>query len=85
MGVITTMSEASEGFASALEWNEGVGPLSGKTIVAVVVWLVAWAALHFALRRRNTSIMTAFVVSMVLTVIGVLLTLPPVFGAIAGE
>jgi len=35
-----------------LQWSDAVGPLSGKTIVAVVVWLVAWAILYAALRTR---------------------------------
>ena len=52
LGVVTTLAEASEGLRNWLQWSDAVGPLSGKVLVAVAVWLVAWAILHLALRRR---------------------------------
>jgi hypothetical protein len=48
------------------------GPLSGKTIMAVVVWLVAWAILHAALRTQPYQTRRALVVSLVLIALGVL-------------
>jgi hypothetical protein len=56
-----------------------VGPLSGKTIMAVVVWLVAWAVLHVALRGRPYETRRALVVSLVLIALGVLGTFPTFF------
>jgi hypothetical protein len=50
--VVTTLAEASEGIREWLQWSDAVGPLSGKVVVALMVWLVAWAILHVALRRR---------------------------------
>ena len=52
LGVVTTLAEASTDVKDALEWNADVGPLSGKTLVAVIVGLVAWAILHVMLRQR---------------------------------
>jgi hypothetical protein len=52
LGLVTTLAEASEGIRNWLQWSDPVGPLSGKVIMAVLVWLVAWAILHVALRRR---------------------------------
>src|SRR6266704_1241965 len=43
LGVVTTLAEASTRVSDWLAWSDRVGPLSGKTIMAVVVWLVAWA------------------------------------------
>src|SRR6266566_2045716 len=57
----------------------GVGPLSGKTILAVVVWLVAWAVLHAALRGRPYETRRALVVSLVLIALGVLGPFPTIF------
>jgi hypothetical protein len=79
LGLFTTLAEASTGVSDWLAWSDRVGPLSGKTIVAVGVWLVAWAVLHVALRRRPYETRRALVVSLVLIALGVLGTFPTFF------
>ncbi|HEY5987048.1 MAG TPA: hypothetical protein VIV12_11840 [Streptosporangiaceae bacterium] len=79
MGVVTTLSEASTSISDWLNWYDPVGPLSGKTIVAVIVWLLAWAALHGALRRSHYETRRALTVSLVLIVLGVIGTFPTFF------
>ena len=79
LGVVTTLAEASTGVKDWLAWSDRVGPLSGKTILAVVVWLVAWAVLHAALRNRPYETRRALVVSLVLIALGVLGTFPTFF------
>jgi hypothetical protein len=79
LGVVTTLAEASTGVKDWLAWSDRVGPLSGKTILAVVVWLVAWAVLHVALRGRPYETRRALVVSLVLIALGVLGTFPTFF------
>jgi hypothetical protein len=79
LGVVTTLAEASTGVKDWLQWSDRVGPLSGKTILAVVVWLVAWAVLHAALRNRPYETRRALVVSLVLIALGVLGTFPTFF------
>jgi hypothetical protein len=79
LGVVTTLAEASTGVKDWLQWSDRVGPLSGKTIMAVVVWLVAWAVLHAALRNRPYETRRALVVSLVLIALGVLGTFPTFF------
>jgi hypothetical protein len=79
LGLVTTLAEASEGIADRLRWSEAVGPLSGKVIVAVLVWLVAWAILHVVLRGRPYETRRALVVSLVLIALGVLGTFPTFF------
>lgn len=79
LGVVTTLAEASTGVKDWLQWSDRVGPLSGKTILAVVVWLVAWAVLHVALRSRPYETRRALVVSLVLIALGVLGTFPMFF------
>jgi hypothetical protein len=39
LGLFTTLAEANEDIKDWLDWNADVGPLSGKTIMAVIVWL----------------------------------------------
>ena len=79
LGVVTTLAEASTRVSDWLAWSDRVGPLSGKTILAVVVWLVAWAILHVALRRRPYETRRALVVSLILIALGVLGTFPTFF------
>jgi hypothetical protein len=79
LGVATTLAEASEGIRSWLQWRDAVGPLSGKVLVAVLVWLVAWAVLHVALRRRPYETRRALVISLVLIAVGVVGTFPIFF------
>jgi hypothetical protein len=42
MGIVTTLGEASTGIADGLQWNDRVGPLSGKTLITVIVFAAAW-------------------------------------------
>lgn len=81
MGVVTTLSAASTTVADALNWYDRVGPLSGKTIIAVLVWLVAWAVLHVALRHKAYESNRALIISLVLIGLGVIGTFPTFFQA----
>ena len=79
LGVVTTLAEASEGIREWLQWSDAVGPLSGKVLMAVLVWLVAWVTLHAMLRSRPYETRRALVVSLVLIGLGVLGTFPTFF------
>jgi hypothetical protein len=81
MGVVTTLAEASTSIADALNWYDPVGPLSGKTIIAVAVWLLVWAVLHWALRRKAYETTRALIISLVLIALGVIGTFPTFFQA----
>jgi hypothetical protein len=81
LGIVTTLSEASTGFKNALNWNNDVGPLSGKTIVTVLVWLVAWGVLHLVYRRKPYETRRALTIALVLIGLGVLGTFPTFFEA----
>lgn len=83
MGVITTLAEARESFAKWLTWNDRVGPLSGKTLLTVAVWLVSWLALHIVYRNRPYETRRALVVAIVLIALGVVGTFPKFFDLFA--
>jgi hypothetical protein len=85
LGLLTTLAEASERFKEAIVLNDRVGPLSGKTTFAVAIWLVAWAILHFALRGRSFPVAKALPIAVVLIVLGLLGTFPPIFELFAAE
>jgi hypothetical protein len=85
LGVVTTLSEASTRVADGLEWSKRVGPLSGKTIVALLVWLLAWGVLHLAYRERAFETRRALTISLVLIALGLLGTFPEFFQLFAAE
>ena len=85
IGLMTSLASASAGINTALAWKDAVGPLSGKTGVGVLTWLVAWVILHSAWKNRNINVGRTFTWALALIALGFLLTFPPVFEAFAGE
>lgn len=85
LGLFTTLAEASTSMHDFFEWSVRVGPLSGKTISAVVVWLAAWAGLYFLLRNKPYETRRALTIALVLLVLGIIGTFPTFFQAFASE
>jgi hypothetical protein len=85
LGLLTTLSEASENVHDFLEFSDDVGPLAGKTILAVVAYFASWAILHVLWRRDNRALRPILVVAVVLVLLGVVGTLPTFFQAFAPE
>jgi hypothetical protein len=81
MGLVTTLGEASTGIADGLQWNDRVGPLSGKTLITVIVFALAWALLTVLWRRSNPSLRSVTIASVVLIVLGLIGTCPTFFQA----
>ena len=85
LGILVVLAEASPGIKDALDLNSRVGPLSGKTIFAVLAWLIAWVVLHVVLKDKNPDTKKVFVWTGVLFGIAVLLTFPTFFLMFAAE
>ena len=85
LGLLTTLNEASTGVHDFLEFDEDVGPLSGKTIVAVIAYFASWAILHGLWRRHNPALRPILIATAVLIVLGILGTFPTFFQAFASE
>jgi len=85
LGLFTTLAEASTDIKDWLDWNSRVGPLSGKTIMAVIAWLVAWAVLHAVYRGKPYETRRAFTIAVVLVGLGVLGTFPTFFQAFTAD
>lgn len=83
LGVLTTLAEASTGIKDWLQWSDRVGPLSGKTGMAVIVWLVAWAVLHVVYRAKPFETRRAMVIALILVAMGAVGTFPTFFQAFA--
>lgn len=85
IGLLTTLAELSPGLKTALTWSATVGPLSGKTGVGVIAWVISWVVLHRLLQDKNTDFGKALTVTLILLGLGLLLTFPPLFQLLAGE
>ncbi len=79
IGLMTTLASASAAWGSRLNWWSPVGPLSGKTGVGVMVWLVAWIALHARYRDTDVDLGRALRWTWVLILLGWLGTFPPFY------
>ena len=83
LGILTTLAEANESVKELLNLYDPVGPLSGKTVGAVIIWLVAWSILHLMYRTKDVESRKELASSLVLIGLGVLVTFPIFFQAFA--
>jgi hypothetical protein len=79
LGLFTSLAEANTSVKDWLQFSDDVGPLSGKTIVAVSAWIASWAILHVMLRGKQYETGRAFIIALVLIGFGVLGTFPTFF------
>jgi len=86
LGVLVTLTEmpALVDLKNALNWNDPIGPLSGKTGVAVIAFLLSWVIAHFTMKDKEVNLKTYVIVAGVLTALGFLMTFPPFFDLFAG-
>ncbi len=82
LGVVTSAAGAALGFKDWLKWDDAVGPLSGKSSLALIAWAASWPMLHLALFRRDGILPVALAISVILIVLGLIGTFPPVFEAL---
>ena len=85
LGLLTTLAAASTTVNGWLTLSPTVGPLSGKTIFAVVAWLATWAVLHPILRTRARLTTGVLITTGVLLFLGLLGTFPTFFEAFATD
>jgi len=79
LGLLTTLVQALAPAREALNFYSPTGPMSGKTILATAVWLVAWAMLHFLWRSEQVNFERIFIITLVLIALGFLGTFPLFF------
>ena len=63
---------------SLMIFYKPTGPLSGVTTCAIAGWLLVWLVLHTAWRSRMVDIGRVRTVALVLLILGVMLTFPPI-------
>ena len=81
MGLIVVLSESGLFVAPTLYGP--AGGVSGRTTLAVVVWLIAWGVLHVTWRARDIEPGRVAVATLVLIALGVLGTFPPFWAVVS--
>ncbi len=81
IGLMTAGTVINAGLKSALTWWKPTGSISGTTGVGVVAWLVTWLVLHILWKDKDVPFTRVLVPALVLLVIALLLTFPPIFEA----
>jgi hypothetical protein len=83
LGLLTTLSEASESIHDFLEFSTKVGPLSGKTILAAIAYFGSLLVYWFVFRGRTFALRSIVIATAILLVLGFLGTFPTFFQAFA--
>ena len=77
MGAVVLLNEA--GIFAAPTLYAPAGGVSGRTTLATIVWLIAWAVLHNRWKAREIAPARIGAVTLILITVGVLGTFPPVW------
>ena len=85
LGLFVTWAEASTGMKDFLQWNDRVGPLSGKTVLAAIAYFGSFVVLGLWWRRKTFALRSILVATVILVVLGLIFTFPPIFQAFASE
>ena len=78
MGAFVLLNEAGLFAAPAL--YPPAGGVTGRTTFATIVWLIAWGVLHARWKSREVAPGPVFTWTVVLVVVAILATFPPVWG-----
>jgi hypothetical protein len=79
LGLMICLAQGSKAIANMLNFYEPVGPLSGKTIVAIVFWFVSWAILASKWRTQTVDFGKIYKVTLILVGLGLLGSFPLFF------
>ncbi|HEY3063579.1 MAG TPA: hypothetical protein VGL99_31790 [Chloroflexota bacterium] len=81
LGLLVILSEAIPAFKTSLNLYGPVGPLSGKTLAQVAIYLAAWGGLSYAWRGRNIPFSAVYVATLILIALGLVGTFPLIYEA----
>jgi hypothetical protein len=78
IGLFVILNEAGLFVAPAMYGP--AGGVTGRTTFATLVWLAAWAVLHFRWRAREIAPRRVLGLTLAFTMVGILATFPPLWG-----
>ncbi len=79
LGLMTCLSENIKAVENVLNMYNPVGALTGKTIVAILAWLISWAILNGIWKDRPMDAARVLPATYILIALGLLGTFPPFF------
>lgn len=85
LGVFAFAGDASPPILRAFNFWNPTGPLSGVTLTAMIVWLVAWFAFARVWTGRSVNLGRINTAALVMLVAGLLLTFPPFMDLLQGK
>ncbi len=79
LGVATFANQVAptSAFSQWLVWDKPVGALAGKSGLAIIAFLLAWAVLGLLWRRKELRFGRIAVISFLLLAVGLVGTFPP--------
>lgn len=80
LGLIVLLNE--KGILSPPTIYAPSGGVSGRTTLAVVVWLIAWAVLHARWKNRTVEPGRVWAITLILIALGIVATFPPLLVAL---
>lgn len=63
---------------SMMNFYRPTGPLSGVTMVSLILWLVVWGVLEWQWQKKDVAIKQISTIALGLLVVSLLLTFPPI-------
>lgn len=85
LAFFVVLAEVSKSARDFLNLNAAVGPLAGKTIFTVLIWLVVWAVLDKGMHNSKMPFEKAYRLMLLMVAIGLLGTFPIFFQAFAAK
>ena len=82
LGVVSTLADKNKGFNKLMLFYPPSGALTGETTVAILIWLVVWLLLARLWRSSSRAIGPINLTSIILLLLGLLLTFPPFIDAL---
>ncbi len=86
LGALVDLCEASKSISKVLSFYAPTGDLSGKTILAVLVWIIAWVVFRARWKDRDVhSPKLVLTFSLVLILLAMVAVFPPFFEIFAAK
>jgi hypothetical protein len=84
MGLVTTLAAGFSALSNAIAFVKPVGPLSGKSDIAIAAYFVAWLVLYGLWRKRHVNIGPVGTATLILVGLGIIGTFPTFYDLFVG-
>ena len=85
VGILAFAGDASDAIGRLLNFYNPTGTLSGVTTVAIIVWLVAWFALHRLWQTQTVAMVKVGVAAFALLAVGIPPDIPAFHRSVARQ